>query len=389
MEKHPRLGELFLNFLKLGFTAFGGPGMIFVIKRLVVEEKKWIDKETFFEGVALVQAIPGATAVQMAGYVGLKLKGLLGGFITFTSFILPAFSLMIFLSFLYTKTYHLYFINKILFGLKILVIAIVLNAFLDFFKPIYKRKSTKEFIIVVLSFLLFYSRINPFFIILFCFILSQFVFKTDFFYKTSLSKNKLNYFNINKKILVFLFSFLTLSILLLYFLDYDLLVLFLKMIKIDLFAFGGAYASLPLMLYEFVYNLKWIDKKTFLDGLALGQITPGPIVITATFVGFILKGFIGAIIATLGIFLPSFVLLLIATQFSQKIQNNTLFIKGKKGLLASFSGLLLFITLKFTLEISWNFFNFILFLSTFLGIYKKISLFYILFLTILFSIFLL
>lgn len=98
------------------------------------------------------------------------------------------------------------------------------------------------------------------------------------------------------------------------------------MMKIDFFAFGGGYASLPLMLHEFVENFKWIDEKTFMDGIALGQITPGPIVITSTFVGYILYGFSGAVVATVAIFTPSFIILASLTELSRKIRHSRVFL---------------------------------------------------------------
>lgn len=137
------------------------------------------------------------------------------------------------------------------------------------------------------------------------------------------------------------------------------------MMKIDLFAFGGGYASLPLMLHEFVERLRWIDWKTFMDGIALGQVTPGPIVITATFVGYLLKGFIGAAIATVAVFTPSFLIMAFASEVSEKIKNSKIFIRAKRGLLASFSGLLLFATIKFATAVSWDWIKILMVLISF------------------------
>ncbi len=86
-----KLTEIFISFIKLGLTAFGGPAMVAYIKELAVDKKKWLDKENFQQGVALAQAIPGATAMQVAAYVGLKTRGILGGVASFTGFGLPAF----------------------------------------------------------------------------------------------------------------------------------------------------------------------------------------------------------------------------------------------------------------------------------------------------------
>ena len=97
---------------------------------------------------------------------------------------------------------------------------------------------------------------------------------------------------------------------LLFFLNRELFDLALIMSRIDLIAFGGGFASVPLMFREFVELRSWMDGPTFLNGIALGQFTPGPIVITATFVGYLLKGPLGGLIATIAMFLPSFLILI-------------------------------------------------------------------------------
>ena len=100
MNKTPAIQELFLSFLRLGLTAFGGPAMIAYIRRMAVEKKHWLDPETFKAGVALCQVIPGATAMQAAAYVGLKARGAMGAAAAFVGFGLPAFLFMMVLSFL-------------------------------------------------------------------------------------------------------------------------------------------------------------------------------------------------------------------------------------------------------------------------------------------------
>ena len=112
------------------------------------------------------------------------------------------------------------------------------------------------------------------------------------------------------------------------------------MLRVDLFAFGGGFASIPIILHEVVEVRHWMDAKTFLDGIALGQVTPGPIVITATFVGFALEGVPGALVATASIFFPSFFLVLFVWPFFQHVDSLHFFRKGISGVLCSFVGLL-------------------------------------------------
>ena len=99
----PSLHQLFGSFLRMGITAFGGPAMIAYIRKMSVGEKQWLDSESFQDGVALCQTVPGATAMQMAAYVGLKARGVSGAISCYVGFGLPAFLLMLALSFAYCR----------------------------------------------------------------------------------------------------------------------------------------------------------------------------------------------------------------------------------------------------------------------------------------------
>lgn len=375
-----KLSNLFISFLKLGLTAFGGPAMVAYIKKLAVEKKQWLDEKTFQEGVALAQAVPGATAMQVAAYVGLKSRGLLGGILSFTGFALPAFILMLILSALYEKNRSVSEVISVFTGLQVIVVSIVANATLIFTKPIIK--SIAEIFIAILAFILFTFGLNPFIIITLCFIFSQFIFK-DSAQLHQINHVKFKFSGISLMVVFFLMLLFSL-----YLIDNKLFIMATIMAKIDFFAFGGGYASLPLMLHEFVDRLHWIDRKTFIDGIALGQITPGPIVITATFVGYLLKGISGAIVATIYVFCPSFIMISLASEMSEKIRNLKIFIRGKRGLLASFAGLLLFATIKFVNEIEWSLIKITLSLLSFIALYKGVNILYIVLTAILFSLFL-
>jgi len=363
------LVSIFYHFLRLGLTSFGGPAMVAYIRELVVDKKRWLDNETFKEGVALAQAVPGATAMQVAAFVGFKTRGILGGILSYSGFALPAFILMLILSVLYEKTHSTQIAMSIFKGLQVVVIAIVANVTLSFAKPIIK--SVGEIFIALLAFAFFVLKFNPFFIIIICFFISQLIFRQRTFPKQNSSKqfNLKGFFIVFMIFIIFNFSFL--------FFDKILFDLALTMIKIDLFAFGGGYVSLPLMLHEFVYRLNWIDQKTFMDGVALGQITPGPIVITATFIGYLLKGFVGAVVATLAIFTPSFLIMMFASEMSEKIRNSKFFARAQRGLIASFTGLLLFVTIKFAEDIDWSIIKIAMAITCFVSLYMKINIFYV------------
>jgi chromate transporter len=136
--------------------------------------------------------------------------------------------------------------------------------------------------------------------------------------------------------------------------DRKLLQLSLLMMKIDLFAFGGGFASIPLMLHDVVDVRHWMDQHVFMDGIALGQITPGPVVITSTFVGYVVSGPPGAVIATLSIFLPSFVMVIATAPFFAQLNAFPLFRTAVGGILCSFVGLLIITAVRLGLAVPWT-----------------------------------
>jgi chromate transporter len=127
------------------------------------------------------------------------------------------------------------------------------------------------------------------------------------------------------------------------------------MARIDLFAFGGGFSALPLMFNEVVYRQAWMDSLTFLNGIALGQITPGPIVITATFIGYLRDGISGGVIATVFIFLPSFLMVVATVPYYDRLRSSHYFNRALQGILYSFVGLLLSTAVRFALNIPWDF----------------------------------
>jgi chromate transporter len=163
----------------------------------------------------------------------------------------------------------------------------------------------------------------------------------------------------------------------LYFLSAILYNLASVMLKVDLFAFGGGFASLPLMLHEIVMNRGWLDSKTFMDGIALGQITPGPIVITATFVGYLVYGIMGAIVATIAIFTPSFFMVITVAPFFDRLKNSVYFMRAIDGIFASFVGLLLFVCIKFAMAVPWDILRILLGLAALTALLRKVDILYI------------
>jgi chromate transporter len=148
------------------------------------------------------------------------------------------------------------------------------------------------------------------------------------------------------------------------------------MTKVDLFAFGGGFSSLPLMFNEVVHVRAWMDSLTFLDGIALGQVTPGPIVITATFIGYLQYGLPGGVIATVFIFLPSFLIIAGTVPYYDRLRSSPRFNRALRGILYSFVGLLLSVTIRFGLNVPWDVIRIILAGGAFAALFFNVKLIY-------------
>jgi len=149
------------------------------------------------------------------------------------------------------------------------------------------------------------------------------------------------------------------------------------MVRVDLVAFGGGFASVPVMLHQVVEVHNWLDSKTFMDGIALGQVTPGPIVITATFVGYLVAGLLGAAVGTLAIFSPSFLMVLITVPYLDRLQHSIRFRRVLRGILASFVGLLLSVTLQFGMAASWTARSFLIAMAAFVALWLKVDILWV------------
>ena len=342
--------RLFLLFLRLGITAFGGPAMIAHIRELSVKRNRWLMEETFRDGVVLCQSMPGATAMQMAAYVGLRAGGLRGAITSFVGFGLPAFILMLVLAACYAGSSELPPVVSLFHGLQVVVVAIVANATFLFGRDIVKRP--RDLFIAPVSAALFWFGVSPFAVIVGAAIAGIAFFK-DSALPPSSGQNGDKTGQVPKPIILFL-GLVGAGVAGLYFADRNLYHLATVMLRIDLFAFGGGFASLPLMFHEIVNVKGWLDGKTFMDGIALGQITPGPIVITATFVGYLVRGFVGSLVATIAIFTPSFVILVAATPFFDRLKDARYFSGATRGILASFVGLLFSMTIRFAVAVPWE-----------------------------------
>jgi chromate transporter len=348
--QQPSLVSIFFAFFLLGITAFGGPAMVSYIRKMVVGKKGWLDSTVFDDGVALCQAIPGATAMQVTAYAGLRIRGAAGAFAAFVGFGLPAFLLMMILSALYVSASALPLVMALFVALQAIVVALVAYAAVSF-----GRTSLKHWVHVLLAGIaavLFIVGVHPIIVIVLAALLGITLLPAPDKKQEIPAKTLPR----PEKSFLILLAGAAAFFVLLFFVQADLFSLAATMARIDLFAFGGGFAALPLMFHEVVVVHSWLDSATFINGLALGQVTPGPIVITATFVGFLAYGFWGGVVATIGIFTPSFLFVLGTVPYYDRLRGSHLYQKMFTGVLFSFVGLLLSVTIKLALAVPWSWF---------------------------------
>ena len=335
------LNLLFKRFLKLGAVAYGGPAMMGQIKQMVVGEYKWVKESDFLQGMALCQLIPGATMVQMVTYIGYRLRGFWGALLSSIAFVLPAFVALVILSALYFKMQTLPFIQVLFKVLGTIVIALVLNAGISLGKSI--LKDWKIVLISVLSFVAFFYKLNILLVFLFAATAALLLRPkinqpkaASSFEKPEQEKKK----GKDHLLLGLLAGLILAGLLISYILDPRLASLCLILSKIGALAFGGGFTTIPLIQYEMVDRLNWLTTKEFLDGILLGQVTPGPILITSTFVGYKVSGLLGALMATIGVFFPSFFILVLLVPYHDRLRGMKTVRIIEQGILGSFIGML-------------------------------------------------
>ncbi len=372
------LSFLFTRAFKLGATAYGGPAMIGQIKETAVNRYAWVKEGEFMRGLALCQLIPGATMVQMVTYIGYRVRGIWGGLTAAVAFVLPAFIALLALSAIYFRYHSLWFVEALFKGLGAIVVAIILNACITFGRSV--LKDWKVILIALLSFFAFFFQWNFVLIFLFAAVAGLLLhpktpaLKAGTPGKTPMKGGKQREY----LIVVLLAAAICLMFFVSYLVDPKISALSLSLSKIGALAFGGGFPAIPLIQYEIVDRFHWLSTKEFLDGIALGQVTPGPILITATFVGYKVSNILGATMATLGIFFPSFFILILLIPYHDQLKGVEKVRMMEQGILGSFIGMLGLVLYNFGRASLVDIPRILIAAAAFIAIYKKIGLPYIL-----------
>ena len=295
---------IFLHFFKLGCTSFGGAAMVFNIRRLAVEQMKLLDGAAFEKGIAFCQIIPGATAMQTAAYCGLKARGQAGAFAAYLGFGLPAFIIMCTLSWAYG---HVAFPMDFFDGVRIAVIAIIFHAAFSLGKNSVSKVEDIALIVVGLD--LFIFKVHPLFSLVIAAAYGL-VFSFQKADQVSAALAGEEGISVRWKSLGILSLLAFTGLLVLLHFNPRAFDLAFAMVRVSVLSFGGGFATIPLLYQEIEEHLGLMPLYDFANGIALGQMTPGPLSIIAAFVGYVTQGLSGAVIATIYIFLPSYLMVI-------------------------------------------------------------------------------
>ena len=370
--QRPSMAGLFLTFLRLGATAFGGLAVIEYFRKVLGRQKHWIDDRSFNYGVAISQALPGPPTAKMATYIGLRAAGPLGASLALVSYVLPTFVLMLLLSAFYGRADHLRSAGAIFSGLQVCILAIVVDATFAFGIPLARR--FRELVIALAAAVLFMLKLHPILVIVLSGLLGGLIYDREPFRELNTGSSRGRY---PAKAVALLLTFLFLCMAAMFLLDRKLFTLALSMLRIGFFSFGGGFGAIPLMFHEVVYKYQWLDTPTLLNGIALGQITPGPISITATFIGYKVAGFSGACVSTIAIFYPTLLLTVSAVPYFDRLTGSRLFNKAVGGVLCSFAGLFLSVAVQIGRQISWDMNHALLGLAALLALRLKLDIIWV------------
>jgi chromate transporter len=319
------LWEIAIVFLKLGTIAFGGPAAhIALMEEEFVRRRGWLTPREFLDRLGAANLIPGPSSTEMAIYIGHTKRGWPGLIIAGCCFIIPAAVLVCLIAAAYVRYGTVTQVGSILYAVKAVMIAIIVQAFWKLAQTAVKTRFLG--LIGIISALLFAFGFNSLLTLVLAGILAALPLLPVFQRRskeTTLADAMTWLFSLRYKVLLpkTLLASLTVAGAV-SFVPFSLWRLFLTFLKIGSVLFGSGYVLLAFLRSDFVVSLHWLTEKQLLDSIAVGQVTPGPVFATATFIGYILGGVPGAIAATAGIFLPGFLLVAVSGPLIPKIRRS-------------------------------------------------------------------
>jgi chromate transporter len=318
----------------VGLTAYG---MAILQKlRALVIQRKWLTEAEVNEGLAMVQLYPGPIMVDFTAYVGYWLRGVPGALLATLGFVLPAFVLVVLLSAAYFSGGEVQWMHRLFLGLEALVIGIIAHVTLALGQQALKGRV--EVLIALAAFIALLFKINAILVPLAALALGAFAITPS---HGAAPTPQAAAPSIRRLVAIAALALAVIaSVVVAGLSGTNLGQLALSLFTIGSVAFGGGMAIISVMQAEVVQVHGWVSQREFLDGLALGQITPGPILITAAFIGYKLGGVMGAALATFAIFSPSIAMTLVFTEVFGRIKHMERVQGALAGVLAAFVGLL-------------------------------------------------
>src|SRR5438477_1525409 len=278
------LGEIAVAFLKLGFVAFGGAvAHIAMMEEEFVRRRAWLSKEEFVDRVGAVNLLPGPSSTEMAIYLGQLRGGLPGLLIAGTAFILPSALMLFAMAWIYVRFGAMPQITGLLWGVKPVVVVLVAQAVWSLGKTVLKSRELMVLAAIVLG------------------LAAMHVSTLALLVGTGVAWIVANRFGQARgavTISVVGGSAATATI--------TATGVFMYFLKIGALLFGSGYVLLAVLREDLVTRLHWLSETQLLDAIAVSQATPGPFFTVATFVGYLLSGWRGAVLATIGMFVPAF-----------------------------------------------------------------------------------
>ncbi|MGR9047807.1 chromate efflux transporter [Halobacillus faecis] len=331
--------EIFKASTKLGFTSFGGPvAHLAYFKDEYIDRKKWLDDKTYADIIALCQFLPGPASSQVGIAIGMLRGGLLGGIISWIGFTVPSIIVLVLFALLY-QSFDLSDANFI-HSLKVVAAAVVLHALIGLGKKLTPDRPRIAIALVSALILLLYPSAWMQLLI----ILAAGLFGWKMF--SSMVESKIQPFPVtfSKKVGV---ASLGVLVALLAFLpilarntESMLIQLFDTFFRVGSLVFGGGHVVLPMLERE-VVPTGWLTANEFLAGYGMAQAVPGPLFTFSSYLGTMIEGIAGALVATAGIFLPSFLFLMAALPFLNELRKRPAFQGVLTGVNASVVGILL------------------------------------------------
>ncbi len=349
-DKEISLKYLFFTFLKIGAISWGGfMALIAVVQKQLVDKDKIIKEELVLDGISLASVLPGAVAINVITYIGYQLRGIKGALVSMVATVIPGFLLIVGLGVIYSTYGELPVFTKFFMGILPAITAIILNVAFSMAQK--QITDFRQWIMCILAAVCLLT-IHSFFATLIVIIISA-VAGYYLYHEPGPENEKENNqafsFNHKKWLIITVVTFATIAIIgfVIRYFEIDTFgwykinrTIFLTFSGMSLTLFGGGYVIIPAMQQVIVEGYHWLNTKEFADAIAMGQITPGPVILTATFIGFRVAGYLGACVATIAIFLPPSLLMIILSGFLKKMKDSKIITSIFKGMRPAIIGMI-------------------------------------------------